>query len=181
MDDAGIRCVRHGWLARDFDAVDDDTRVVVYIDPLAHGGQGKALLRLWHARERFPEAYASVFEERAVSSFGVAVSWRLLCLGERRIWVCYTARNTRRGAPPPWMSNVADEVRVRTELVPDDLRKLRLPFPAWSVDWVQGEGGKLLAMDLNTAPDLSAEFYRRRFPPRVVYGEIARWFDRQAA
>ena len=121
-----------------------ELRLVVYVDEFAHGGNGKRLLPLAEALVAFPEAYSSVFHLPPPG--GRARTFRLARVGRLVFWL------EQRGEAGDWRSNRQDTERVVS------CRRTELPNPIprvlWAIDFVVSADG-LLAVDFNTAPDLS--------------------------
>lgn len=121
-----------------------EVRLVVYLDELAHAGEGKQLVTLAEAQTRFPDAYASVFQSPPSGAGGRSL--RLARLGSRVFWL------EQRSESGDWRSNRRDVERVLSR------HRSECPNPIprvlWAIDFVVSEGG-LLAVDFNTAPDLS--------------------------
>ncbi len=121
----------------------DQVRCVVYHDELAHRGEGKEVMRLSEAARRFPDTWAAVFHEPSTPG----MSFRFIRFGRLGFW----QRQQSQGGD--WRSNHRD-----AETVLD-----RRPLPApnavervlWAVDFVPAAEG-LLAVDFNTAPDLTS-------------------------
>jgi hypothetical protein len=124
------------------EAVARDVWCVVYTDELAHRGEGKMLVPLSEAAKRHPACFASLF----VAPAGEPVAFRHVRFGGLAYWL------RQSGARAGWQSNRADQEQV--------LSKCRVAGPnpvprvLWAIDFIPSPNG-LLAVDFNTAPDLT--------------------------
>jgi hypothetical protein len=139
----------------------DQVRLVVYLDELAHRGEGKALLPLAEACERYPHCYASVFHAAAVP----ATVYRLVRFGRWGGWILQS------GPVEAWRSNRDDTERVLVLQRTDAANPI--PRVLWAVDFIAGPEG-LLALDFNTAPDLEVLGETGALTVRDVADEL-RW------
>jgi len=123
-------------------AARDEVRCVVYLDEYGHAGEGKVLLTLADACEKFPDHFGSLF----IPPFGAPVIFRLVRFGRFAFWL------RQQGDPAGWQSNRRDDEQV--------LGKIRCADPApiprvlWAIDFLPSPFG-LLAIDFNTAPQLA--------------------------
>ncbi len=120
----------------------DDIQCIVYLDELAHRGQGKERLTLREAWERYPRHFASMY----VAPPGGPVAYRWVRFGRCEYWLRQT------GGSGDWRSNRNDEETAvghawRPETMP-------IPRVVWAMDFVPSAEG-LLAVDFNTAPQLA--------------------------
>lgn len=124
------------------DEIQTDLRLVVYLDEFAHRGEGKRLLPLAEAVRSYPEHYASVFHPPV----GPAVTFRLVRLGRLAFWL------RQEGQGDTWRSNQRDVERVLSRQPAGTPHPI--PRVLWAIDFLSTAGG-LLAIDFNTAPELS--------------------------
>jgi hypothetical protein len=119
-----------------------DFACVVYQDEYAHRGRGKHLLPLPRAATVHPQALASMF----VGQPKPPVAYRYVRLGRWCFWLKQVGQKTG------WRSNTRDRetllTRYRTR------RPNPIPRVLWAIDFIPSAWG-LLALDFNTAPDLT--------------------------
>ena len=141
-----------------------EVRVVVYVDELAHGGRGKRLLPLAEALASCPDAYGSLFHPSAAGARAV----RLARFGRLAFWL------EQRGQTGDWRSNREDSERVLSRCRTGSPNPI--PRVLWAIDFVASAVG-LLAVDFNTAPDLTTLGESRVLEPGEVAEELA-WVQR---
>ncbi len=139
--------------------IQTDLQLVVYLDELAHRGEGKRLLPVTEALQSYPEHYASVFHPPA----GAAVTFRLVRLGRLAFWL------RQEGQGDAWRSNRRDSERVLCR----QAASLPNPIPRvlWAIDFLSTPHG-LLAIDFNTAPELSTLGESGLLEPGEVAAEL---------
>jgi len=119
-----------------------DVWCVVYTDELAHRGEGKVLVPLGEAVQRYPGCFASLY----VAPASEPVAFRHVRFGRLAYWL------RQSGARAGWQSNRADEEQVLSQ------RRVAgtnpVPRVLWAIDLIPSPNG-LLAVDFNTAPDLT--------------------------
>jgi hypothetical protein len=118
-----------------------DLRCVVYLDEYAHQGDGKVLLPLAEAVERYPDHLGSLL----VSSQGPPVIYRLARFGRWAFWL------RQEGRSDDWRSNQRDSERLLAKVHCEEPNPI--PRVLWAIDFVPSPFG-LLALDFNTAPQL---------------------------
>lgn len=118
-----------------------EVEVIVYVDELQHGGNGKLKLPLATALVSHPEHYASLFVPLAHP----ALSLRHVRFGGLGFWL-------RQQGGEDWRSNRADQETVLARFRCDEPNPL--PRALWAIDFLPAADG-LLAIDFNTAPDLA--------------------------
>lgn len=138
-----------------------DVSCVVYLDELAHRGGGKQLLSLREAEALHPDAYASMFVPQQAGP----AAFRLARVGRLAFWL------RQLGERASWKSNAADRETVLEKQELADLGPV--PRVMWAVDFIAGPSG-LLALDFNTAPDLSTLGETGALTPEEVHRELAR-------
>jgi len=118
-------------------------QLVVYLDERAHCGEGKTLLDIQDALQRYPNHYCS--QHIPATPTGLGSTLRYLHVGQRRWWLRYNSLND-------WRSNVGDvEIEVMYEEKPGYHPRIKLPM--FAIDFVHA-GAKLYAIDFNEAPGL---------------------------
>ncbi len=118
-----------------------EVEAVVYLDELQHAGQGKVKLPLSAALELHPEQYATLF----VPTLNPAVTLRHVRFGRMGFWL-------RQQGGADWRSNRADRETVIGRTAHPEPNPL--PRVLWAIDFLPAAQG-LLALDFNTAPDLT--------------------------
>lgn len=140
--------------------IGDESSCVVYCDEFEHRGQGKVLVPLNEALNRFPGHYATLYFPRQ----GSPVSFRFVRLGRRTFWL------RQRGDGTDWRSNTRDHEEVLTSGVTSQSN----PFARvlWAIDFIPSPLG-LLAVDFNTAPNLISLGEQGAIAPHEVLAELA--------
>lgn len=116
-------------------------QVVVYLDERAHRGEGKVLLPIRDAFQRYPDSFCSLY---CPCDLHESISYRLLHIGDRRWWLRYRSFDN-------WQSNCGEgDIHCYGELV----RQWTIPVPLYAIDFVQAHDGSHLAIDFNKAPGL---------------------------
>jgi hypothetical protein len=132
---------------------------VVYLDEWAHRGEGKVLLPLSEACASHPDAFASLF----VPQRAAPVAFRLIRLGRLAYWLRQT------GGHVGWRSNVGETEEVLGQPQVSGLHAI--PRVLWALDFIPSTAG-LLAVDFNTAPDLSTLGETGALTPEQVRREL---------
>jgi hypothetical protein len=115
---------------------------VVYLDEFAHRGEGKVLLGVEQALERHAGQFASVY----IQPHGPPTAYRLVRFGQLTFWL----RQVSAGGD--WRSNTRDQETLLSKANAEDPNPIRRVL--WAIDFVPSAFG-LLAVDFNTAPELS--------------------------
>ncbi len=118
-----------------------EVEVVVYLDELQHAGNGKVKLPLGKAVANHPDHYATLF----VPLKNPAVILRHIRFGRLGFWL-------RQQGGEDWRSNRADHESVIGQS--QHAEPNPLPRVLWAIDFLPAADG-LLAIDFNTAPDLT--------------------------
>lgn len=118
-----------------------EVNVVVYLDELQHGGNGKVRMPLAEALANHPDHYATLFVPLANPAV-ILRHVRFGCLG---FWL-------RQQGGEDWRSNRADHETVVGRSAHAEPNPL--PRVLWAIDFLPATDG-LLAIDFNTAPDLA--------------------------
>jgi hypothetical protein len=160
FDRIGLCTPPHGLVAALARRLAGDQRLVVYEDELEHRGRGKLLLSVEAAVRTHPDRYASLF----VPPAGSAEIIRHVRFGRLGFWL------HQRSTAGDWRSNVADQ----EELLGRSLHQ-RAPIARvlWAIDFLPSAFG-LLAVDFNTAPELSTLGERRAATTEELAMELAR-------
>jgi hypothetical protein len=118
-------------------------QLVVYTDERAHCGEGKILLDVRDALERYPHHFCSQYIPATAQGFGSSL--RYLQVGERKWWLRYTSFDD-------WRSNAGDvEVQILCEEKPGYHPHIHEPM--FAVDFIRS-AAKAYAVDFNIAPGL---------------------------
>jgi hypothetical protein len=137
---AARTCLSEGWQLP-CAAWTAEVEAVVYLDELQHGGNGKVKLPLAQALANHPDYYASLFVPLA----NPAVILRHVRFGRLGLWL-------RQQGGEDWRSNRADRETVVGRSAHAEPNPL--PRVLWAIDFLPAADG-LLAIDFNTAPDLT--------------------------
>lgn len=162
LEHVGLKVPRRGLVGR------LSGRVVVYLDPTSHRGEGKAR----DQAERWAERDHGLYAIQWVGPPEGGESWRLLLVGSKLFLLRYHSATD-------WRSNHG-EVQITQHALSPAAMKLgesvrRLPYPLVAVDFVS-DGGELWAVDLNTAPGLRGTPVQELMRPDAVAREITeRW------
>jgi hypothetical protein len=136
-----------------------ELEVVVYEDELAHRGEGKRRIRLDEALAEQPDLYATMY----VPPIDRAIVIRHVRIGRIGVWLRQVS------ARAEWRSNVSDDERV---LARTHHREAPIvPRVLWAIDFVPSAFG-LLAIDFNTAPELSTLGEEKTIGAHEIAGEL---------
>ena len=114
-------------------------RLVVYTDPKAHCTEGKILVSLDEALEKYPDCLATEYIE---GCYGV--SWRYLQLGLHGFWIEYKSNED-------WRSNYGDgDNFVIGHTEGWGPKPFCIKLPLFAIDFAIGD--ELYAVDFNIAP-----------------------------
>lgn len=157
----GLRTPPHGTVRALFERMSrpEELRCVVYEDELEHCGRGKRLLPLAEAARTHPDCYATLF----VPPAGRASIVRHARIGRLGFWLRQRARDG------DWRSNGDDEERFlgRSEHPEPN----PVPRVLWAIDFLPTPLG-LLAIDFNTAPELSTLGEQRAATEAEIRAEL---------
>lgn len=117
--------------------------LVVYLDEMAHRGEGKIKVLLCQAINDYPEHFCSLYIPHLSRE---TISLRYLQIGDKIFWLRYTSSDD-------WRSNCGN-VQIEVLTQEKDGYHPRLPYPLFAVDFVIG-GDKFYAVDFNTAPGIN--------------------------
>lgn len=147
-------------------------QVVVYHDMKAHNGDGKELMHVTEAKEKFPDAYASQYIPCPKPR-----SWRYLSIGRRHFWMEFTSDDT-------WRSNAGDvniKLFTQSESAQADrvhnitLRASSIQLPLFAIDFVGVHNRLLTAVDFNVAPGLKNTGLEEELEAQEVANLIMSW------
>jgi hypothetical protein len=177
MEQEGLRTPHHGVVRDMYENGFDKTGLyVVYLDPLAHQGEGKVLESLQGAYDWHKDSYASRWV-RSVDVLGRSRSMRILGVGRKRYTLYYT------GIEREWRSNVGDGVEIYWNRYDNKwVERLGLErgfddYPLWAVDFVQNDWGDWVAVDFNTAPQIRGTGIEDVVEPYQMYRDIVQWYE----
>lgn len=132
------------WQFRKSDKIKDIDSVIVYKDECQHCGDGKILVTLREAEEKYPDNFAV---EYFPESFGE--SYRYLQIGNRKWWLFYKSYED-------WRSNYGNgDTNILCEEETGYHGAIRVPM--FAVDFVPTSSIGFVAVDYNTAPGIPAE------------------------
>jgi hypothetical protein len=153
-----------------------DRWCVVYVDPLAHRGEGK-IATTWDKAAALPLLGTCLTTEFVGQPYGETPreSVRLLMIGNRPFFMTYRSCD-------PWRSNCGDvQIEMAHELVGRSIstrpaRNIQrvLKHPLLAIDFVYHDG-HFLAVDLNTAPGLRGTPVQDMLRPEEVVGLLDAW------
>jgi hypothetical protein len=172
MDARGVKCLGYGLVKNVarfltfYPAILEENltneflsslRLVVYLDEMAHRGEGKMIMNALDAVEKYPDHFCT--EYRADSA--LATSFRYLQIGKRAWWLRYWSTDD-------WRSNCGD---VHIDLLTEATDLYALPYPLYAIDFIPTFDG-LRACDLNIAPGLKGTGMEDVLKPKEVYDLI---------
>ncbi len=152
-----------------------DVRAVVYVDDLAHRGEGKRLVRIEEAFNQYKGLPYSAFIPSTLYPEQEAISYRYLQIGDRAWWLKYHGKGS-------WLSNWAPEIdiKVLSESFGFWEEGERLQFfreyPLFAIDFVAWRGmERKLAIDFNSAPGISGTGIEDILSAKDCYEALATW------
>ncbi|WP_424660473.1 hypothetical protein [Desulfofundulus sp.] len=135
--------------------------MVVHLDERAHRGEGKVMLSLRDALEKYPDHFAVQYIPALPS--GLGLTWRYLQVGDKVFWLEYFSRDD-------WRSNCGD-VEIRVLSRERDGYNSRVRYPLYAVDFIPA-AGKLYAVDFNIAPQIKGTGVEEFLPAREAAGAV---------
>lgn len=134
---------------------------VVYLDPMAHRGEGKVKLSLAEAIEQYPGHFATEFIPRL---HGKTRSFRHLQVGHFGFYLIYTSDDK-------WRSNCGSQIDIEVlmELVG---YHPKIQAPLFAIDFVAGD--KMYAVDFNISPQVRQTGVEDILTPREAAEAIKR-------
>lgn len=145
----------------------DTQKLVVYTDEYAHKGEGKELLTLRQASNKYPEHLASRYIDTATTT-------RYLKIGCRHFYLNYTSLDD-------WRSNcgtvICEFVSEEEELTPEDIYVNPIQRTVmYAIDFVEFNG-KMFAIDFNSAPSWRGTEVEKILSPRDVRDTIEKFIN----
>jgi len=144
----GFRVVDYGYV-KNFYRLDKDMDVVVYTDINTHRGEGKELMSIKDAMDKYSECLCSKYYK--VCDDYDAISSRALQIGDKCISLIYKNNGD-------WRSNVGQNVDVKIIRVDNNSYNSifnYIDYPLFAIDFVEDLMGNFLACDFNIAPGLN--------------------------
>jgi len=132
-----------------------ELKLVVYTDPMQHGGEGKVLLPAKEAAEKYPDHFCTEYIHTVEIPEG-SVSYRRLYIGYYELLLRYEN-------PGEWRTNiVVGDHEVKIELL--EMKRLYkdnrpcMDEPLFAIDFVCYEYGcTMYAIDYNVAPGIKGQ------------------------
>ncbi|HEY9598421.1 MAG TPA: hypothetical protein V6D33_12200 [Cyanophyceae cyanobacterium] len=153
-------------------------KVVLYVDDLAHRGEGKKLEKFSMA-QAYKDCPFSVFVPTTGEPEKHSISHRYLQIGDRAWWLKYEGKGS-------WLSNHAQEIEI--ELIGESCSlwehkkrtKLFGQYPLFAIDFVTpiDSPETRLAVDFNSAPGIGGTGIEEILSAKECYREIALWLNR---
>lgn len=144
LDLKGYNTPEHG-LVKDLN-LNNDEKVVVYLDINSHRGMDKVLCSYKHAKDCYPMNYASKYLK--VNDEDKGSSYRALRIGNKSFTLYYESNE--------WMSNHGPDINISIlydEII--NIDNLYMDRPLLAVDFILPKtSNKLYAIDLNISPGL---------------------------
>jgi len=163
LDDWGyVYTVPHGYLGDLGEQFGFDQEAVIYLDPYAHQGDGKTVMKIREAVKLYPDSYASLFYPRNYSI-------RQLQIGRQDIFLKYSSDH-------PWKSNVGN-VQIEKVSAAPRMGSYNEYFPMFAIDYIPFTEFELLAVDLNTAPLIKFTPVEDIMSPKEIVNEIRGWME----
>lgn len=148
-------------MLRGFEAIphfDTILKLVVHFDEKAHRGEGKVMLSLRDALEKYPDHFAVEYVPALPS--GLGLTWRYLQVGDKVFWLEYFSRDD-------WRSNCG-KVDIKVLTRERDGYHSQIRYPLFAVDFVPAPDLGLFAVDFNIAPQVRGTGIEELLPAREV-------------
>lgn len=139
LSDVGFDTPLYGTVQEVYDQIDDIDflEVVVYLDQMAHQGEGKIKIPMRQAITEYPDHLCSVY---IPPKTGQVRSLRYLQVGNKRFWLKYASKDD-------WRSNYGDvEIEVLTQV--KDGYHAKIHYPLFAIDFIANTN-ELMAVDFN--------------------------------
>jgi hypothetical protein len=150
-------------------------KAVVYLDELAHRGEGKRLVTLDEAFSHYKDFPYSSFIPTTENPEQDAISYRYLQVGDRAWWLRYRGKGS-------WLSNYAceTEIKVLSEVFGfwEEGERTRIfgAYPLFAIDFVTWQGmERKKAIDFNSAPGLRGTGIEDILSAKECFQAIATW------
>ena len=145
------------------ETVESTMDLVVYLDEMAHRGEGKIRLGFKEAQDAYPNRFASMYIHPPQD---LAQSTRYLAVGDRAFWLWYESVDD-------WRSNCGD-VRIAV-LGEEKAGRYPIPFALYAIDFVPiGKQNARLAVDFNVAPGIRGTGVEERLSAQEAVEAIKR-------
>jgi len=141
--------------------------VVVYLDEMAHRGEGKERMSAEKALEKHPDNFCSEFIPTSPGEG--SVSLRYLQIGDRKWWLRYSSIDD-------WRSNYGDKAWVEVLAEAGRGYHPKIKEPMFAVDFVAAK--KIYAIDFNISPGLSGAAVDNILTGREVVDLIKGFYER---
>lgn len=141
-------------------------KLVVYLNPYAHRGEGKILKWSDESLEDYSDEYCSVYINQKSN---YPTSYRDLWLGNKGFFLKYKSLTSG------WQSNTGEvEIKIENTLT----SRMPCNYPLFAIDFVEDITGKLWAIDFNTAPGIKHTPLYEAYKPREIAQFIADWVEK---
>ena len=139
--------------------------VVVYLDETAHRGEGKILVPLTEAMQKYPNAFCSLYYQTLLLG---STSLRYLQIGDKIFWLRYTSDD--------WRSNYGN-VNIKILSQEKDKFHSKIYLPLFAVDFIFGPDFTW-AIDINIAPGVKGTGVENILPAKEAVAAIKRWYQK---
>ena len=139
--------------------------VVVYLDETAHRGEGKILVPLTEAMQKYPNAFCSLYYQTLLLG---STSLRYLQIGDKIFWLRYTSDD--------WRSNYGN-VNIKILSQEKDKFHSNIYLPLFAVDFIFGPDFTW-AIDINIAPGVKGTGVENILPAKEAVAAIKRWYQK---
>lgn len=139
--------------------------VVVYLDETAHRGEGKILVPLIEAIQKYPNAFCSLYYPTLLLG---STSLRYLQIGDKVFWLQYTSDD--------WRSNYGN-VKIKVLSHEKDKFHSKINLPLFAVDFIFGPNF-IWAIDFNIAPEVKGIGVENILPAKEAVAAIKRWYQK---
>lgn len=146
--------------------LEDDDKIVVYIDEKLHCGEGKQLMTLKEAfDDKKLQSCLCTQYINTDNPFNYAVSYRHLQIGDRAFWIRYVSYND-------WRSNCGDgDIELLEEVI-----SMKIPnTPLYAIDFVE-KNGIYYAVDYNISPGIRGTGIEDILPAKEVVNLIKEFY-----
>lgn len=164
LEQIGVKTPPHGSPQQVFNQIGDSTSsVVVYINQYAHRGEGKILLPILEAIQKYPSHLCSLYYPTLPTG---SESFRYLQIGDKRYWLRYTSSD--------WRSNYGDtQIEILSQK--EDGFHSNINLPLFAIDFIT-DCKIFCAIDFNIAPGVRHTGIEDILPAKEAAAAIKRWF-----